>query len=75
MSRNFSIVCHETKQRLWIGQGHCSPTPPHAPDMEVFYSNEFFTMEMLGRFLRATVGKTLVVLDEDDVPNEYTEQE
>lgn len=67
MSRCFFIVCHESKQKVWIGQGHCHRDPPHAPDMEIFYSGEENTMAALHRFLRTNIGKTLVVLDEDDV--------
>jgi hypothetical protein len=56
MSVTYSIVCHETKQRCWIGQG---------ADMRTFYSSEPETMERLGRFLQATIGKQLVVLCND----------
>lgn len=73
MSRDFHIVCHMTRQRVWIGQGHCAIEPPHRPDMEVFYTGHPEVMEQLGRFLRATLGKPLVVLDGEDVPHDYTE--
>ena len=57
MSQTFSIVCHETKQRLWIGQGWNAMTN--------FYSGNAEVMERLGRFLEATRGKSLVVLCND----------
>lgn len=56
MSVTYSLVCHETKQRCWIGQG---------ADLRIFYSDEPETMERLGRFLQATIGKNLVVMCDD----------
>jgi hypothetical protein len=44
MSQTHSIVCHATKERLWIGQG----TGP----MTNFYSREPKTMEALQWFLQ-----------------------
>ena len=43
MSQTHSIVCHKTKEMLWIGQG--------AGDMAIFYSGEPETMEALRWFL------------------------
>ena len=57
MSRTYSLVCEETKSCLWVGQGH--------GEMTVFYSGEPQTMERLGRFLRAHVGKQLALMDSE----------
>lgn len=54
MSRTFSLVCHETKQSLWIGQS-CQGEP----GMAIFYSGMPEVMDRLGRFLIATQGKPL----------------
>jgi hypothetical protein len=56
VSQTFRLVCHETKQKIWIGQGWGA--------MDTFYSGEPETMERLGRFLVATIGKPLVVLND-----------
>jgi hypothetical protein len=56
MSTTWSIVCHETKQYCWIGQG---------ADLRSFYSGSTEAMERLGRFLQATIGKSLVVMCDD----------
>jgi hypothetical protein len=65
MSQTFSLVCHETKKCVWVGQGHGS--------MTVFYSGESQTMEDLGQFLREHEGKPLFLLcdDENDMFCEY----
>lgn len=67
MSRTFNLVCHETRQSLWIGQG---------PDrLTILYGNQ---TERLIRFLNATKGHPLFVLcdatDEGDW-DEYDEFE
>ena len=64
MSVSYSICCPETNQKLWIGQG--------SPDMKTFYSGEHETMEKLGRFLSATIGKNLI-LHNDEGSSEYDE--
>jgi hypothetical protein len=64
MSRTFEIVCHETRQTLWIGQGK---------DLNCFYSSNLEVMNKLGRFLQATLGKTLIVLDSEYVDSDYQE--
>ena len=71
MSQTFSLVCHETKKRIWIGQGWGTMTS--------FYSGEPKTMKRLKRFLNAHRGKGLVFLctdDDDSVVNyhEYGER-
>jgi len=67
MSATFSLVCHETRQTIWIGQGYVD-------DMEAFYSGDEETMTRLRRFLQATMGKPLVLLC-DDVHDEIAEYE
>jgi hypothetical protein len=66
MSQTFSLVCHETKQLLWIGQGHRGA-------MTNFYAGDPETMSRLGRFLEITRGKALVVVcnDTDGYDLEY----
>ena len=60
MSETFYLVCHETKQRMWIGQGW--------GQMTSFYTGEPETMQRLHDFLNAHIGKPLefVCLDRDD---------
>lgn len=55
MSNTHHLVCHETKQMVWIGQGNGS--------MEAFYSEENFSMDALGRFLVATAGRPLQLVE------------
>jgi hypothetical protein len=57
MSETFSLVCRETKQMIWVGQG--------ARAMTNFYSGQPEVMRRLGRFLEATRGKELVLLCND----------
>lgn len=57
MSRTFSLVCHDTKQRIWIGQGY--------EEMSSFYFGHRELMERLRRFFNATKGKNLVLLCDD----------
>jgi len=67
MSQTFSLVCDDTKQTLWIGQGH-------GGKMTCLYSGEPETMEKLQAFLNHTMGKPLrFSLDED--PDDYTDFE
>ncbi len=73
VSRSFYLVCRETREYVWIGQGYCALEPPHAPDMTVFYSGDEKVIESLGRFLRKTQGKPLIVLDSEDVPIDCVE--
>jgi hypothetical protein len=72
MSQTFSLVCHATKQTLWIGQGHGGV-------MSSFYYGEPKTMERLKRFLVATMGKNLVLMENERIANlldeTYTEFE
>lgn len=56
MSRTFELVCHETRQRLWIGQGREEMT-----NLYVYPA----ARERLRSFLAATKGKPLVLLCSD----------
>lgn len=69
MSQTYSLVCHETRQSLWVGQGRGT--------MTTFYSGEASTMDRLGRFLAATQGKPLMLLCTDEGGDwiEYSEFE
>lgn len=57
MSQTFALVCHETKQKIWVGQGWNA--------MTTFYSGMPEVMVRLARFLEATRGKPLVLLCDD----------
>ena len=60
MSQTFHLVCHETKQEVWVGQGHGGV-------MTSFYSAQSKTMAALARFLAATAGKALVLMEADQL--------
>ena len=66
MSQTFSLVCHETRKRVWVGQGWGM--------MTTFYSGQAKTMEALGRFLATHEGQPLVLL-RDDTYDEICEYE
>lgn len=71
MSQSFHLICDDTKQTLWIGQGH-------GEKMTCLYSGEPKTMEKLEAFLNHTMGKPLrFVCDEahDRLAEGYTEFE
>ncbi len=62
MSQTFSLVCHETRQTIWVGQGWRSMTS--------FYWGQPSVMRRLHRFLEHTRGKPLVLLcdhERDDI--------
>ena len=62
------LVCPETKQGVWIGQGNGG--------MKSLYSGEEETMEFLRRFLVETQGKELKLIDEyDDTWADYDHYE
>lgn len=63
MSQTFSLVCHETRQRLWIGQGWGT--------MESFYKSHADVMKKLHEFLNATSGKPLYLVCDDTAPDDY----
>ena len=69
MSETFSLVCHETKKRIWIGQGWGK--------MSSFYTGEPDVMARLHQFLNAHIGKPLVLVcnDRNDYVNEYDDFE
>ena len=69
MSNTFSLVCDETKQKLWVGQGW--------EGMTTFYSGTPDVMQRLGRFLEATRGKALRIRcdDADETHGDYEEFE
>lgn len=56
MSRTFELVCHETRQRLWIGQGR--------EEMTKLYTSPP-AAERLRSFLAATKGKPFVLMCSD----------
>lgn len=67
MSQTFSLVCHETRQTLWIGQGHRGV-------MSSLYAGEE-QLTLLRTFLAATIGKPLVLVcnDTDQTTDGYEE--
>ena len=69
MSETFSLACHETKLRVWIGQGW--------GQMTSFYTGEPGTMERLRQFLNAHLNKPLVFVcnDRDETVHAYDEFE
>lgn len=58
MSQTWSLVCHETKKMIWIGQGTGS-------SMSCFYTGEPNTMERLRQFLNEHKNKNLMFLCDD----------
>ncbi len=58
MSTNYMLVCPETKEGVWIGQGNGG--------MKILYSGDAETMEYLRRFLVDTRGKELHLICEHD---------
>lgn len=69
MSNTFSLVCDETEQKIWIGQGW--------KGMTTFYSGMPEVMQRLGRFLEVTRGKILLIRcdDTDETHGDYEEFE
>ena len=65
MSQHLSLVCKETKQRIWIGQG--------MGEMSVFYHNEPELMKKLQTFLNDHRDKDIVFLcnDQNDYVYDY----
>lgn len=58
MSTTYSLICHETKQTLWIGQG------TKAEMTSLYNTSEH--IDHLKRFINATAGKQLVFTRDDD---------
>lgn len=67
MSQTFELVCHETRQKIWIGQGR--------GEMTSFYTGEPETMRRLRRFFVATKGKPLVLMCTDTEDGDWHEYE
>ena len=69
MSQTFYLVCHETKKRIWIGQGRGK--------MTVLYTGEKITMESLKKFLNDHMHKDIqfVCFDTSDTIHEYERYE
>lgn len=65
MSHTFSLVCHATRQRVWIGQGWGS--------MQSLYSGNPETMDALMRFLNDHIGQPLEFLCDDRAPDSICE--
>ena len=65
MSQTFYLVCHETKKRIWIGQGW--------GEMTTLYTGEKVTMESLRQFLNDHMYKNIqfVCSDSSDDIHEY----
>lgn len=61
MSKTFSLICEETKKRIWVGQGHGS--------MLSFYSGDPKVMATLTKFLNDHQGKNLKFVCDDT--NDY----
>lgn len=55
MSQTFSLVCHEKRKRVWIGQGANGV-------MSSFYSGNSSTMTALHRFLADTAGSPIELI-------------
>ncbi len=67
MSYTYTLVCHELKIGIWVGQGW--------DRMTNFYSGMPEKMEKLGRFLEATRGKSLELVCDETSNIEYDEFE
>lgn len=67
MSQTFSLVCHETRQALWVGQGR------EGVMTSLYGSGEH--LERLADFLRQTSGKPLVLLCDDIQGQQHEEYE
>jgi len=67
MSQTFSLVCHETRKRVWVGQGWGK--------MTTFYSGVPSTMDSLKDFLADHEGKALVLLCNDTTTDEIYDYE
>jgi len=66
MSRTYELVCHETRQRMWIGQGQEGMTHLyHGPEQ----------LKLLADFLEVTRGKSLVVLCNDTEGDDWLDYE
>lgn len=62
MSQTFSLVCHATKQKCWAGQSSL-----RAPNGVVVYSAPD-EARAIARFLQATVGHSVILLEDEKAP-------
>ena len=62
MSQTYSLVCHEIKGKIWVGQGY--------EKMTVFYSGEPETMSGLQAFLNASRGHPIFFVCDDTLPDD-----
>ena len=56
MSDTWNLVSHESRKKIWVGQGN--------GNMSTFYSGEPETMEHLKRFLNDTKGESLELVSD-----------
>jgi|688.fasta_scaffold311085_2 hypothetical protein len=66
MSQTFSLVCHEKRKRVWIGQGSNGL-------MSSFYSGDPAAMAALHRFILETAGLPIELFCNDWAPDEFWE--
>lgn len=66
MSRTYELVCRETRQKLWVGQGR--------EEMDNLYSTPN-ALELLRGFLVATKGKALVLMCTDTEDGDWGDYE
>lgn len=66
MSQAYSLICPETRKKVWVGQGYGK--------MDSFYRGEPLTMRKLGAFLRDHEGKALMLVSDSFEPaDDYDE--
>ena len=65
MSQIYSLVCHEIRGKIWIGQGW--------GEMTTLYSGESETMEGLKEFLNASKGRPIFFVCDDELPDDMDE--
>jgi len=58
MSNSYSLVCHETKVKMWIGQGW--------KECDVLYVGDKKTIDIFLNFLNDNRGKPLYFIDNND---------
>lgn len=66
MSKTFELVCHETRQRMWIGQGQKGMTHLYSGPGQ---------LKLLADFLEVTRGKPLVVMCTDTEGDDWLDYE
>lgn len=68
MGQTFSLVCHEAKLTVWVGQGR-------EGKMDNFYYGDEKVMRNLSGFLKATQGMPIILLRDEDDFDDYKEFE